>query len=88
MAEPGHTATDEPSPAMEGEPTEKPFGIRITLTESNPMRRAHLLGDEWESVHWFASAQERDDAYADMTRHLPNYRQGDTVGQVFEKIQR
>lgn len=66
----------------------KKFGIRITLTENNPMRLPHLLGDDWESLHWYATETERDRALAEMSRQLPNYREGDVAAQVFTKIER
>jgi hypothetical protein len=87
MPDSKQTAAEDRSAATHDDTAAKRYGIRITLTEDNPMRRAHLLGDDWETFHWFSSAEERDEAYADMTRHLPNYRKGDTVGQVFEKIE-
>ena len=65
----------------------KKYGIRITLTENNPMRLPHLLGDDWESVHWYDSEEDRDSALADMSRQLPNYRDGDLTAQVFDKIE-
>ena len=66
----------------------KQYGIEITLTENNPMRLPHLLGADWQSVHWFDSEQERDRAFTEMSRQLPNYRQGDNIAQVFTKIER
>ena len=65
----------------------KRFGIRITLKEGNPMALPHLLGEDWESTHWYESEDERDRALADMSRQLPNYRKGDIAAQVFTKIQ-
>ena len=66
----------------------KKYGIRITLAETNPMRLPHLLGEDWESTHWYDSKEERDDALAAMSRQLPYYREGDNVAQVFSKIER
>jgi len=66
----------------------KKFGIRITLTQENPMRAAHLLGDNWESVRWYDSVKARDEAFEDVTRHMPNYRRGDHTAQVVERIER
>ena len=64
------------------------YGIKITLTENNPMRLPHLLGEDWQSVHWFDTEQERDRALSEMSRQLPNYRTGDNIAQVFTKIER
>jgi hypothetical protein len=76
----------QPAATASAQAPAKRYGIRITLTANNPMRHTHLLGDDWEAFHWYASTAERDEAFRDMTRQLPNYRQGDTVGQVFEKV--
>ena len=52
------------------------------------MRLPHLVGEDWESNHWYDTEQERDDALAAMSRQLPYYREGDNVAQVFTKIER
>lgn len=66
----------------------KKYGIRITLTENNPMRLPHLLGEDWQSLHWYGTEQERDKALADMSQQLPIYRKGDNIAQIFAKIER
>ena len=66
----------------------KKYGIRITLTEENPMSLPHLLGDDWESVHWYDSENERETAMVHLSRRLPNYRRGDEIAQVFTRIER
>lgn len=66
----------------------KKYGIRITLTKDNPMRLPHLLGEDWESLHWYDSEAERDKALAEMSQRLPNYREGDNLAQVFTRIER
>ena len=76
------------SDLLEVEKAMKKYGIRITLAENNPMRLPHLLGEEWESVHWYDSEQLRDDALQHMSQQLPNYRNGDSIAQVFTKIER
>ena len=67
---------------------DKKYGIRITLTQENPMRAEHLLGPDWESFRWYVSAAERDEALTDVNRHMPNYRQGDRQAQIAEKVDR
>ena len=64
----------------------KKYGIRITLAEGHPMRLPHLLGEDLESVRWYATQAERERAMADLSRRLPNYRQGDEIAQVFTRI--
>lgn len=65
----------------------KKYGIQIELTENNPMRLPHLLGEDWQSVHWYDTETERDEALAHMSQQLPNYRKGDDIAQVFTKIE-
>ncbi|MDH5547453.1 MAG: hypothetical protein OEZ43_17880 [Gammaproteobacteria bacterium] len=66
----------------------KKYGIRVTLPEGDVMSSSHLLGADFESFRWFDSAEERDRAFNDMQRHLPNYRRQDFVTQVLEKVDR
>ena len=65
----------------------KKHGIRITLAQNNPMRLSHLLGEDWESVHWYDTEAERETALEAMSRRLPNYRRGDDLAQVFTRIE-
>lgn len=65
----------------------KKFGIRVTLTENNPMRLPHLLGEDWASTRWYETEQQRDAALIDMSRRLPNYREGDDPAQILTKIE-
>ena len=55
----------------------KKYGISMTLPEGDPMRAAHLLGEDWESFRWYDSQQERDQALADLQSKHPYYRIGD-----------
>lgn len=66
----------------------KRYGIRITLPSGDTMGAAHLLGENWESFRWFDSPAERDAALSEMQRQLPNYRKGDHITQVLEKVER
>lgn len=52
------------------------------------MQLPHLLGEDWQSLHWYDTEQERDDALANMSQQLPIYRVGDNIAQVFAKIER
>lgn len=68
--------------------TEQPrnHGLRISLPPGDPL--THILGADWEQFHWFASAEERDEALEDMSsRHLYS-RRGDLPTLVFEKVER
>lgn len=63
----------------------RPYGIRVTLNAATPFR--HLLGDDWQKVHWYATAAERDAALADMASQPEVYRRGDRADVVYEKIE-
>ena len=52
----------------------KKYGIKITLSEENPMRARHLLGDHWETYRWYDDRESRDRAVEQMRHRLPNYR--------------
>lgn len=67
---------------------EKKYGIRITLTEDNPMREPHLLGEDWEAFRWYDDPRTRDRAMEDMRARLPNYRLGDAPSQIVEPVER
>lgn len=66
----------------------KKYGIRITLTEDNPMRAPHLLGEDWEAYRWYDDPQTRDRAMEAMRSRLPNYRLGDAASQIVEPVER
>jgi len=67
-------------------PAVRPFGIRIKLRRGDPFRL--LLGDDWQKLHWYANADERDMALADMSRRHEYSRVGDQPALLFEKIER
>ena len=62
------------------------FGIRVTLPAGDTLR--NVLGDDWEKIHWYASAAERDDAFERMAIRHGYYRKTDAPTQVLEKISR
>lgn len=63
---------------------ERPFGIRVTLPPGDTLRS--LLGDGWETFHWYRSADERDAAYEKMALRHGYYRKTDSPTQILEKI--
>jgi hypothetical protein len=83
----GVNAYNDAHPNPEVEVTMKRYGIRITLPEGDPMRAPHLLGEGWEQFRWYDSADARDRSFEDMQRQLPNYRKGDVISQVLEKVE-
>ncbi len=68
----------EPPPAV------RPFGVRVSLRPGDPF--AKLVGDDWHKLHWYATAAERDEALAEMSRRYPFFRIGDEPSLVFEKV--
>lgn len=66
----------------------KEYGIRITLPADSSLRFPHLLGEKWESYRWFSSETARDHAFEDMQRQPSNYRKGDRIKPVLEKVER
>ena len=66
--------------------TDRRYGIRVTLPPSDTLR--NVLGDDWERLHWYADAGERDRAYEAMAKRHGYYRNSDTPTQVLEKIER
>lgn len=65
---------------------ERNYGIRVTLPAGDTLR--HVLGDDWERLHWYATEQERDDAFDKMSARHGYYRTTDSPTQVLEKISR
>jgi hypothetical protein len=66
-------------------PEQRPYGIRVSLRRGDPFRT--LLGEDWQRVHWYATAQERDAALAEMSRRHEYSRIGDQPAVVYEKIE-
>ena len=66
--------------------TERPFGIRVRIRSSDTFAR--IIGEDWTSEHWYASAQERDQALEDMASRHPYSRQGDSPTLIYEPIER
>ena len=65
---------------------ENRFGIRVSLAGNDPFRK--LLADDWETFHWYADADTRDRALADMSRRHEFSRMGDVPSVCFEPVQR
>lgn len=62
-----------------------PYGIRVTLRRGDPFKL--LLGEEWQKLHWYATATTRDAALADMSRRHEFSRLGDQPALNFEKVE-
>lgn len=68
------------------QPTQMPFGIRVSLRPSDPFAR--LIGKDWEKFHWFATERQRDEAFAEMTSRHRYSRRGDQPVEIYEKVTR
>ena len=66
--------------------TPKPYGIRVTLPARDTF--AQLLGTDWERLHWYATAAERDRALDDMAAEHLYSRRGDRPRLRFEPVER
>jgi hypothetical protein len=62
------------------------YGIRVALRRTDPFRI--LVGGDWKKEHWFASAAERDLAFAEMSERYVYFRPGDEPAVNFEKIEK
>ena len=65
---------------------DRPFGIRVSLPAQDSLNR--LLGEDWETFHWYATEAERDAAFGEMAKRHGYYRVSDSPSQVLEKIAR
>lgn len=69
-------------PAAAG--AERRFGIRVTLPPADTMRK--ILGENWETLHWYPSEADRDGAFEQMAIRHGYYRDTDSPTQILEKI--
>jgi hypothetical protein len=65
---------------------ERRFGIRVSLPPGDTFRR--LVGDDWETTHWFATREERDAEMADMARRHRYSRIGDDPRIILQAVDR
>jgi hypothetical protein len=64
----------------------KPYGIRVSLPRGDSFSR--LIGQDWERLHWYATAEQRDRALAEMSSEHLYSRRGDRPALVFEPVNR
>ena len=62
------------------------MGVSQVHTPGDPFRK--LLGSHWHRVHWYATAQARDAALAQMSRRHEYSRKGDQPSFVVEKVEK
>ena len=60
------------------------FGIRMSLPAGDPMRP--LLGDDWQTTRWFATAAERERCLEELKTQFVYYRKGDNASLIYEKV--
>ena len=65
-------------------PDAKPYGIRVSLRPDDPFTR--LVGADWQKLHWFSTAAERDAVLADMASRHVYSRRGDQPTVDFEPV--
>ncbi|CAB1276054.1 hypothetical protein [Candidatus Nitrosacidococcus tergens] len=65
----------------------KKYGIYITLPSNSTMRAAHLLGENWDSYHWYYTIEDRDKAFEEMRFHLPYYQNRDNPNLIIKKVE-
>jgi hypothetical protein len=73
---------------MDRNSANKRYGIHMSLPPGDPMRAAHLLGEDWEATRWYASEHERDLALEELRRKHPYYRIGDHPSLILRKLER
>ena len=63
----------------------RPYGVRVSLRANDPFTR--LLGADWQRIHWFHTAAERDAAIVEMSRKHEYSRPGDRPALVYTKVE-
>lgn len=63
---------------------ERVFGIKMRLDREDPLRA--VLGEDWETVRWYATESERDKALIDMRQVHVYSRGGDQPTLDYEKV--
>ena len=62
------------------------YGVRMTLPDADPLQL--VLGTDWSSFRWYASKDERDEAFEDMRREHQFSRLGDAPTLIYDKVER
>ena len=72
---------------LNGDPdANRRFGIRVRLQPADPFQR--LVGNDFERLHWYQTAIERDRALRDMAAEHLYSRRGDRPTLTFEPLDR
>ncbi len=65
---------------------ERKFGIRVSLPPGDTFSR--IRGNDWDTLHWYRSEEERDAAFEEMAVRHGYCRETDSPSQVLEKLVR
>lgn len=65
---------------------DRKFGIKVSLPPGDTFSR--MLGNDWSTLHWYRSEEERDSEFERMEVRHGYYRKTDTPTQILEKIVR
>jgi hypothetical protein len=76
----------QPNNATRPRDVARRFGIRVRAPERDFF--SDLVGREWETFHWFATAEERDRVMQDMAARHRYSRIGDTPTLILEPVER
>ncbi len=66
--------------------SEKVFGIQVNLAADDTFTK--LIGEEWETTHWYTTESERDDAFKQMSERHGYYRNTDSPTHILKRISR
>ncbi|MGB5209393.1 MAG: hypothetical protein WBO47_07900 [Gammaproteobacteria bacterium] len=64
----------------------RPFGLRLSLPAGDTM--SSVLGEDWQSLEWFHTDQERARRIAELRTQFAYYRKGDRATYLIEKVDR
>jgi hypothetical protein len=63
----------------------RPYGIRVSLRSNDPFRK--IVGPDWNRMHWYRSAEEREVALEEMRRRHEYSRPKDAPTHLYTKVE-
>ncbi len=63
----------------------RPYGIRVSLRPNDPFRK--IVGPDWNRMHWYRSADEREVALEEMRRRHEYSRPQDAPTHLYTKVE-
>jgi hypothetical protein len=76
----------QPNNATRDPEAPRRFGIRVTAPPRDFF--SNLVGQDWQTFHWFVTREERDRALADMGARHRYSRIGDVPSLILEPVDR